>query len=369
MRLVRVGASLGLVFLLISCGGLTRAALRPKKAFSRHDSPSVPDYPDYRQARYWAALPEKADAADVLFEGAEDKQAAAFVDVFYVHPTTYFSRASWNAPLDDAVLNKRSDETAIRNQASVFNSVGRVFAPRYRQATLWSFMDKGASGDQALELAYQDVAAAFRQFLAERNQNRPIILAGHSQGAYHAYRLLVEFVANKPLGKRLVAAYLIGIPLPADVFTRTLPGLSLCQTPEQTGCVVNYNTITAGADTARFRRRVPIWYPEGYESTATKTLSCVNPISFRTDGAKAPAAQHKGAARFVDDEKITKPDRQLLWAQCQDGLLVIPRPPRRKYRLLLSRRGDYHMVDVSLFYLDLRDNAEKRAQAFSAQTR
>ena len=43
---------------------------------------------------------------------------------------------------------------------------------------------------------------------------RPFILAGHSQGALHALRLLRERVAAKPaLRRRLVAAYLVGAPI------------------------------------------------------------------------------------------------------------------------------------------------------------
>ena len=110
---------LGLILLLSACSAFSQAALKPKKSFSRK---SVPTPPDYRLDRFWAALPGIADEADALFEGAEDGQAKAGVDVFYVHPTTYYSRASWNAPLDVAKVNRRTDKTAVRNQASAFST-------------------------------------------------------------------------------------------------------------------------------------------------------------------------------------------------------------------------------------------------------
>jgi hypothetical protein len=100
--------------------------------------------------------------------------------VFYIHPTTYISRNGWNAPLDDRKANAETDEWVLPAQAGAFNSCFRVFVPRYRQATIASFYDTEGNGDQALDLAYEDVARAFENFLQNRNEGRPFILAGHS---------------------------------------------------------------------------------------------------------------------------------------------------------------------------------------------
>ena len=77
----------------------------------------------------------------------------------------------------------------------------------------------------------RDVAAAFDRFLAEAG-DRPIILAGHSQGALHLERLLREKVAGKPIAKRIVAAYVVGWPIST---TADLPALGLpaCASPDQ----------------------------------------------------------------------------------------------------------------------------------------
>ena len=60
---------------------------------------------------------------------------------------------------------------------------------------------KSEDAQKALDLAYGDVAAAFDQFVKEAG-DRPIILAGHSQGALHLERLLREKIAGKPIAKR-----------------------------------------------------------------------------------------------------------------------------------------------------------------------
>ena len=98
-------------------------------------------------------------------------------DVFFVHPTGYLKAASWNGPIDDPDA-VQAVSLVMKYLASSFNAGARVYAPRYRQATLYAFLDyETLSGVRALELAYSDVARAFDQYIAEYNQGRPFMLA------------------------------------------------------------------------------------------------------------------------------------------------------------------------------------------------
>ncbi|GAC1367258.1 MAG: hypothetical protein NVSMB30_00910 [Hymenobacter sp.] len=94
--------------------------------------------PDYAQDTCWAALPTRRDSADAVprHSGLRDEQATAAADVFFVHPTTFYRPTSWNADLGKEKLNRFTDRSTIRHQASAFNAAGRIYAPRYRQATL-----------------------------------------------------------------------------------------------------------------------------------------------------------------------------------------------------------------------------------------
>src|SRR5690606_9743155 len=105
--------------------------------------------------------------------------------IFFVHPTSYYSRSSWNAPLDDRDANHRAT-LFMQGMASAFGDAGEVWAPRYRQATLGAFLaeDRVTAG-KAIDAAYRDVEQAFDAFLEGIPANKPIILAGHSQGALH----------------------------------------------------------------------------------------------------------------------------------------------------------------------------------------
>ena len=65
--------------------------LKPEMTFAEATPPAAPDY---TQAQWWAALPDREDAADVVpSSDVQDIQSTAEVDVFFVHPTTFFGTA------------------------------------------------------------------------------------------------------------------------------------------------------------------------------------------------------------------------------------------------------------------------------------
>jgi hypothetical protein len=173
------------------------------------------------------------DSADAIPPGSGmfDGQVTAKVDVFYIHPTLDFSGKGWNGDIRNKKLNNRVDIYPIRFQASAFNGSCKVYSPRYRQATLYSFTKQaGENGKKALDLAYEDVVRAFQYYLLNYNQGRPFVLAAHSQGSWHAYRLLHDFFDNNPaLQKQLVAAYIIGFK--TDSIYKNIPA---CDSATQT---------------------------------------------------------------------------------------------------------------------------------------
>lgn len=346
-----------------------RMVLDPKREFDRTAEPAAPDY---RDARYWAALPDKRDGADATPIGMRNRQADAAVDVFYIHPTTYFSRAGWNQPLDDEDAN-RGTEFALRAQASAFNEVGRIYAPRYRQMTLNGYLSASDSDrDKALDLAYRDVRAAFDDFLSQRSHGRPFIIAAHSQGSGHGLRLLSELMSDlapdPALRKRLVAAYLIGAAVPQDALQQTVPGIALCATPEQTGCAVFYNTIESGAfdpgERPKRFEQVRAWYPGGFRSVERPRLLCVNPVTWRADREASPLSAHLGALHAERNRPLPEPQPRRVSARCDDDGLLQTTLPDGEWRQWWFG-GDQHVNDYQLFYMDIRANAAQRVAALT----
>jgi hypothetical protein len=347
------------LFFLCTLSGCSEI-LVPSTSFEETPQPEAPDYGDEAS---WAALPSRVDPADVAPEGQTDAQDDAQLDVFFIHPTTYYSGASWNQPLDDETANDFTDRT-MRAQASVFNGVARIYAPRYRQATLGAYLtQRTGDAEQAFELAYRDVREAFETYLERWSDGRPLIVAAHSQGSGHGLRLVSELISDlagdPSLRDRLVAAYLIGAAVPEDALSRTLPGVPLCATPEQTGCAVFYNTIDRGARAARFEE-VRVWYPGGAELVTGATMLCVNAVTWRADADASALEAHLGAVDLAEEEGAPEP--AILTAQCAEGLLEVELSDSDWDTI----GGDQHVHDYALFYMDLRANAAARAAAFLA---
>lgn len=354
------GLFLGLVLVLgASFRPLVRWAMTPKGPF---DAAKVPRAPDYADPASWTALPGQVLSAEVSLPSlpAVDPARAA-ADVFYVHPTTYVG-GSWNGPVDDAALNAATDKVATRLQASAFNACCAVYGPRYRQSNGTAFTHPTPDGQRAMEVAYRDVAEAFRYYLAHYNRGRPFILASHSQGSVMAQRLLREEIAGSALRERLVAAYLGGFPLTAD-----RSGVPACSKPEQTGCVVVWNARGPQYQPGLFEFRSL----EGSADTGSARL-CTNPLTWRADEAPAQDSQNPGALFWEQSSPRVIP--AFASAQCKDGTLVVAQiqnPPRDLMSRLLDYSlgaGNYHPIEYQIFYVSLRQNAQARVSAFLSRT-
>ncbi len=300
------------------------------------------DYPDYREARFWAALPEKIDAADLVPNGLEDRQVEAPADVFFIHPTTYTKRRKdkpWNGSLTDPKLRERTDSGTIKFQASVFNGAAKVYAPYYRQAHLEAyFTEDTASARRAFDLAYEDVRAAFQYYLDTYNDGRPIIIASHSQGTTHGKRLVKEFFDGKPLADQLVAAYLIGIPVEKSLYEALEP----CEDSTQTGCLISWRTWKRGTE------------PRAYDPDVIVT----NPLSWTTDGERVPASANSGG--IARPFEVVRPE--LTDAQVYKDILWAEKP--KFPGSFLFNRNNYHIADLNFYYVNVRNNARRRIDVF-----
>jgi hypothetical protein len=301
--------------------------------------------PDYSDLNYWAAHPWKQDPSDSVPLPLNGEPEDSIVDVFFLHPTSFTQKnktALQNADIDDSYLNAKTDFSSVLYQATVFNQHARVFAPRYRQAHISTFysMDQ-QTADSVFDIAYADLKISFEYYLQHWNHDRPIIIAAHSQGSKLALRLLKDFFEDKPLREQLVVAYILGWPVPRNYFN----SLTVCNDSLQTGCICSWRTFRTN-------------YMPGYIAKEDGSSLVTNPLSWKIDSSYASRQLNKGSVLFNFDRIY----RHTAGARIHDGILWITKP--RFPWGFLYRTRNYHIGDINLFYVNIRENVAQRINAF-----
>jgi hypothetical protein len=317
----------------------------------------------YDDPRMWLARPGLPNDPSRWTPPGYAPAAKGRAAVFFIHPTSYIGGSHWNAPLDDAETNWRAG-VFLRGQASAFNEVGEVWAPRYRQASFGAFLTSQADAQRALALAYQDVSAAFDVFLAQVGPDRPIILAGHSQGALHLETLLRDRIAGTPLARRVVAAYVVGWPIST---TADLPrlGLPACTAADRAGCILSWESFAEPADPALILDTFDATTGFTGAGRAGTPILCTNPLTGGAASA-APASANRGTLYPSADLKTALITAGRVPARCAGrGLLLIGEAPQVGNYVLPG--NNYHVYDYSLFWANVRADAARRLATFTGR--
>jgi hypothetical protein len=254
---------------------------------------------DYADGATWLCRPGRQDACAIdlsttivaadgkltpeKFSAAQDPK----IDCFYVYPTVSLD------PTPNSDMNAGPEEkSVIRAQFARFGSVCRTFAPLYRQVTLGSLRAGQAGQRVAVDraLAYNDVLAAWKHYLANDNQGRGVVLVGHSQGSGVLTQLIRNEIDGKPVQKQLISALLLGtnlaVPKGKDV-GGAFQNVPLCRSATQLGCALSY---------VSFREEVPPPPSSrfGKVQGEGQVAACVNPAALT--GGSATLHSYFGAA-------------------------------------------------------------------------
>lgn len=350
-------AVLTIIAALVFQDNIVRFLISPKTPFQISAPPPAPEY-GARGA--WALWPDR-----------DADQGVA--DIFYVHSTTHYSYKSWNAAINDAAANQILKDTAAPNEAGPFVGLGPIYGPRYRQATLFAFFTHKFDGVAARQLAYRDVRRAFRKFLSEIDDKRPIILVGYGQGGLHVVRLLEEFFQkDRKLRARLAVAYIIDQATPTRLFDGLLKETPPCDDPEAIRCVVSYVDYEPRFDEEmeRVRRRSMTWSADGdLVAAAGDELLCVNPLSWTRTAAHISADRNIGAASATGIRFGATPPSvtHAVGAKCVNGILMVDRPVQEYLRRRAWFGAKWRAQNFNLFYFDLATDARRRALAAAAK--
>jgi hypothetical protein len=363
-RLWLLGLVGGAILIVAAAGviwrdDIRRTLLDPKVPFQTYTPPPAPNY---ETAQAWALRPKNPRAWT---------STDASSDVFFVHPTTYDGGDDWNGPIDDARANRLLNTVMLPNYAGPFVRVGRLFAPRYRQASLYSMLTLRDDAREARRFAYGDVQAAWRYYLAHYNRGRPVILVGVEQGGVLAARLLAEEIApNAEVVRNLAGVYLIETAVPQAAYGPQAP-VPACQGRSQARCVVAWAMAVEG-DGERandIRSRSVAFDAAGQLVNLGGPALCVNPLTGALGDARAPQRLNIGAANATGLEWGARPAflQRQVWAQCDNGVLRVGRPRSTSLRPSGSWSDRLKAPGHNLFYADIEADAQARVKALLGQ--
>jgi hypothetical protein len=244
--------------------------------------------PDYRSQANWLCLPGRKDVCSTPLpttaltprgygsNGLSPVATNSKLDCFYVYPTV-----SRDSGMNSDLVAAEETEVAA-SQFARFAGACRTFAPIYRQMTTAAIGAAALGRDirPNVDLAYGDVRAAFRNFLATRSSGRPFVLVGHSQGSWHLQRLIAEEIEGKPVARQMALAIIPGFNLvvpEGKLVGGTLKSTPLCTKAGQRGCVVTYVSY-------RTNNPPPPGAIFGFAPARGQTIACTNPAALGSRG-------------------------------------------------------------------------------------
>ena len=271
------------------------------------------------------------------------------VATFYLYPTSAFGATPAVAADDPAMRANAAQVFAVQGAAYAATD---VYAPYYRQislSTLLSTLDDPVRLDSELaRVPLVDALAAFEYFLDHDAGDRPFILAAHSQGAMVIQGLLRWIAVERPeLRERIVAAYLVGIPVTADFLDEV--GIPFATSATDTGVAISWNTESADATVNPF-----LSMPPGL---------VINPVSWRRDDAPASRDESLGGLVRFDVGQPATPSPHFASARLDlaRGTVVTDAPLEARDPWPV---GVLHRWDYDLFLYDIEHNVTDRIAAY-----
>ena len=294
------------MFLLVACN-------RPAETF-------IPAPPDYQDTTMW-----------ITFDG---DTAGTGADIFYVVSTW---EQDWK---HDSLVCHYADvwnpdhrarmEIEIRRAAEYMSPGNRFYAPFYRHTTIDGWLTRNEDTIyHRTRLSMDDVCRAFDTFIAQRDNSRPLVIAGFSQGGLAVVELLKHM--SDETFNQLVAAYVMGYKLtPQDTLC---PHIRPAQGELDTHVTICYNTVKD----VRFIQPV-----------IAASCVCINPVNWRTDAT--PATLHDTITVSVAPEHVL----------VVSGYSASEYPPFAGF----INVGDIHSCEPWLYSDCIRRNIQVRTQSF-----
>ncbi len=264
--------------------------------------------------------------------------ASHAVDLFYILPTCVFDWTDGNGVTyryADVYNNEQRAAQLYSHELAeaIFGTEANFYAPYYRQITLNVWMDGEAAVDQLFPAAMADVEAAFDNFIETKNNDRPFIIAGFSQGG-KAVVELVKSLSDEEC-ERLVAAYVIGYKVTKNDLQNG--NITAATGADDIGVTICYSSVAS---------------VDAINPMISASELCINPVNWTTDSTVAQLS-----------ESVTITVDTAYNVLIVDGLdseaLYIPELAE------LFKIGNYHLQELELYKESLKTNIAVRSAAFN----
>ena len=308
--------------------------------------------PDYSRKDCWLQLPK----------------ITKDVDTFYIYSTSYCELSFKEGAPDYATLDNpemvAGAQAEYVTNASVYEQSTNVFVPYYRQAGMrhaGEIRKKTGNIDAAISgIPYDDISAALDYYFENCNQDRPFIIAGHSQGASMVKYVLKHYFEKHPeYWKRMVAAYVIGFSVTRDELAK-YPHWKFATGESDTGVIVSWNT--EGPKNVKENAKNAVVLPNAIS---------INPLNWKLDETYAPASKNLGS--LMPNVKARRYEITDIGADAQVVLSrgVIVTNARCDYFADPEFFGpqSFHEFDYNFYYNNLKDNVAKRIKAYQSRTK
>ena len=293
----------------------------------------MPPPVDYTKPASWLCLPGRADTCSTPLRttalnpngyGSTGRSTVARnpkIDCFIVYPTVSRDQGL-NSDLNPG---DGEEKDSIATQFARLSGVCRTFAPIYRSMTLGAVTAAATGGDVTIPaaIAFGDVRAAWRNYLATRNQGRPFVLVGHSQGSLMLQQLLARDIEGRPEAKRMKLAIIPGFNVMVPQGKRvggTFKSTPLCATANETGCVMSWVSF-------RERNTPPAGAIFGIASAPGMTVGCTNPAR---PGATGWVPARQLLVQPLDLSRRRRPDRLVVRRPAPDAISCAPKASSRR---------------------------------------
>lgn len=289
--------------------------------------------PDYSDSFFWASLPSST---------------LKNVDVFYVYPTLFGGTENKNMNISDEIMRKRV-QAVIPKQAGIFTDHCNIYVPYYRQMSLDGLKMNATDRNKHFVLGLNDIERAFDFYLDKLNNNRPFILAGHSQGSEVLIQLMKTKFGDSERMNKLVAAYLIGYSVTSEDLAQC-EWLKIAESANDIGVIVTYNTQSESATGS------PVLLPNA---------NCINPLNWKTTSEYASKEENLGAVFFKNNGEIDSIVNHFTdaWID-KNGALVAGSPDINTYSSPNFPEGVYHKFDYTFFFNNLKENVATRINSY-----